>query len=160
MRATVPVTLGLIGLLLSSCTPAFSVRLFNRSAHDIVVFWKSGSYAVTVAAGKDKIVGSVYDSGSVNPVVVKSIGTEIQFERIGDLWALPAVAIRAMRLAAAGSRECCVEYGADGRIFVLHATTLQRLDPQPAGFPLVGSRAKDGPNPTAEPSSPSRAGSP
>ena len=139
MRSTITVLLVLVTLVTTSCTPAFSVRLYNRSDHDIAVAWKS-HYETVLPHGKDKIVGSARDYESATSVVVKSKNSIITYTRVRNLWDLPKEAMRNMSFpAAAGSRECCLEYGSDHGIYILNAKTLARMNPQPFGFPIQPS---------------------
>ena len=146
MRATFTVLLVLVALLTTSCTPAFSVRLYNRSGHDIVVGWKS-PYEKLLPHGKDKIVGSARDYIGDPPIVVRNENSIITYTSMRDLWDLPEEAMRSMSFpAAGGSRECCLEYGSDDRIYALNSKTLSRMDPQPLGFPIQPSQKKKAPN--------------
>ena len=136
MRLRVIFSLVLVVAFASSCTPAFSVRLYNRTGHDVTVKWKD-SYLAELTTGKDKIVGSAHDWDAKNLVSVTS-GVVVTEYRIPDLWDLPKEAMRAMRFpAAGGSRECCLELGVDYVVYALHAETLQRLYQQPSGFPIA-----------------------
>jgi hypothetical protein len=139
MRSTITVLLVLVTLVTTSCTPAFSVRLYNRSDHDIAVAWKS-HYETVLPHGKDKIVGSARDYESATSVVVISNDSIITYTGVRNLWDLPKEAMRNMSFpAAAGSHECCLEYGYDDGIYILNVKTLARLNPQPPGFPILPS---------------------
>ncbi len=136
--------------LLSSCTPAFSVRLYNRSGRDILVEWKDAR-AMSLRAEKSAIVGSAHDWSAKN-IVSLDFGDAVASYRVPELWNLPKEAMRPMRFpAAAGSRECCLEIGADFIVYAVHAKTLQRLSPQPSGFPIAPRELKKTPNKSARP---------
>jgi hypothetical protein len=150
MRVRLLISLIFAAALLSSCTPAFSVRLFNRSGRDILVEWKD-SRATSLRSEKDAIVGSAHD-WSAKKTVSLDFGDVVASYRIAELWDLPREAMRQMRFpAAAGSRECCLEVGADFTVYALYAKTLQRLSPQPAGFPIAPLEVKKKPNQSPEP---------
>jgi hypothetical protein len=151
MRFRLALSLILVTAAVSSCTPAFSVRLYNRSAGDIVVKWKD-SHEVVVPKAKDQIVGSAYDWDGKSIVTVKTDQTSLTYDRIRGFWDLPREAMRTMPFpAAGGSRECCLEFGGDYRVYVLHSKSLQRLNPQPVGFPITPTEVKKTPNQAPEP---------
>lgn len=145
MRFRLLLTLVVAAALLSSCTPAFSVRLYNRSGRDILLEWKDAR-PMSLGTGKDAIVGSAHDWSAKN-VVSLDFSDAVALYRIPELWDLPKEAMRPMRFpAAAGSRECCLEVCGDFTVYAVHAKTLQRLSPQPAGFPITPRELKKEPN--------------
>jgi hypothetical protein len=138
-----------VAVVATSCTPLFSLRLFNRSFGDIVVKGKD-SYEVVLPKAKDKIVGSARDWHSTDTVSVKTAQISLTYAGVRGLWDLPRQAIRPMRFpAAGGSRECCLEFAEDHWVYVLNAKSLQRIEPQPVGFPIPPSEVIKEANPAA-----------
>jgi len=110
-----------------------------------MVEWKDAR-AMSLRAEKDTIVGSAHDWSAEN-VVSLDFGDAVALYRVPELWDLPRESMRSMRFpAAAGSRECCLEIGGDFAVYAMNAKTLQRLSPQPAGFPIAPRELKKKPN--------------
>jgi len=154
MHFRVILGLALCATLFSSCTPAFSVRLYNRSGRDVFVKRKD-LRDIVLPEGKNAIVGSIHDWNGRN-VVSLVFGDTVARYKVPELWGLPREAVRPMRFpAAAGSRECCLEVGEDFAIYAVHAKTLKRLLPQPAGFPIPPEELKTEPNQALQHNDPS-----
>lgn len=135
-----------IGVVLCcSCTPAFTIRLFNRSGRDVIVTWDN-DFKVRIRNGKDKTVASVSEYGPTIVVAVRDKDIGAEFAWTMEQSSLPKDAIRGR-----GALELCLEYGVDRTIYALDRVTLTRLNPQPDGFPVRPTKIiEPNPVPTAD----------
>ena len=132
-------------LLVSSCSFAVWVRVFNTTDHAIELQLGANQHTIVVpAGGSDRVLWASISRGRDYGFVVKDSGIE-QFYAVvsrsddgnytqAASLVLPKEARKPKQMAP----EYFVEYSSDGTLSLLDASQenrLCRLDPQPAGFP-------------------------
>jgi hypothetical protein len=154
-----------LSLLVSSCSLAVWVRVFNTTDHTIEL--RSGAYQQTVVVppGKSgRVAWASFERDRNFSFVVKDSGVERFYAVVrrsddGSTQAASLIFPKEARRPKQIAPEYFVEYPGDGTIFMLDAAQEEsphRLDPQPVGFPIRPTTSQSSPSPAAAVADPSK----